>query len=150
MVEPNSVSVRDHRPEGVNRNPSDSRQCCGCHRQATITHALPSGRIAYVCDSCFAARPRPAIYFVRSNGLVKIGYSKHVAQRVRALRTGSSVPLELWFSFDGTRELEKELHWRFRRDRSHGEWFHLSPAILEYASPFAGLTSNTCEKAGLV
>ncbi len=76
------------------------------------------------------------IYFAEAEGLarIKIGFTDETDSEVRmkALKTGCPVPLNVLRTIPGERELEKELHRRFAACHIHGEWFHASPEILEF------------------
>jgi hypothetical protein len=73
-----------------------------------------------------------AVYFVREAhvGMVKIGVSKDVPQRLKALRTGNPRPLELmgWIipQKGSDYSLESQLHLKYDRHRAEGEWFRMS------------------------
>jgi len=54
---------------------------------------------------------------------VKIGWSGDPESRLRSLQTGSAYRLRLMTRYSGPRDLEKFLHDRFSRLRTHGEWF---------------------------
>jgi hypothetical protein len=72
------------------------------------------------------------VYFIRGMDLVKIGVSRKPRGRFFDLKIGSPVPLEFLFAwfvpepYARGRNLENELHYRFRDCRVHGEWFRLS------------------------
>lgn len=67
------------------------------------------------------------VYVLRAEGsrLVKIGQSRNVEQRLRAIRMMSAHPVELLWQSDSSygEELERKLHRVFHQFRSHGEWF---------------------------
>lgn len=83
-------------------------------------------------------KQRPAdcrsVYFVRAaNGLVKIGVSADPRGRLKSLQTASPVRLELALVLPGQgADGEAALHARFAAYRSHGEWFHNAPALVEF------------------
>ena len=62
-------------------------------------------------------------YIVRNNtnGLIKIGQSRDVEQRVRSLSTMAGSELEILCVIDGN--IEGELHRKFSGYRTTGEWF---------------------------
>ena len=60
------------------------------------------------------------------NGLVKIGVSYSVANRLKNLRTMCCCPLELLASGPGREKEERALHLLFADVREHGEWFRLN------------------------
>ena len=85
------------------------------------------------------------VYFIRASGgtgPVKIGYAADVWGRLASLQTGSPVPLCVVATVPGGRALEARLHEQFAQLRSHGEWFHAAPELLEYiashAEPWTG------------
>ena len=77
---------------------------------------------------------RSHIYFIldRTANAIKIGYSTNVAARLTDLQTSSSTKLELLGSKPGTRQSEFQLHYRFRHSRLSGEWFTVTPELIEY------------------
>ena len=72
-----------------------------------------------------------SVYFITARALaqVKIGFSETPFLRLKALQTGSPVPLEMERLMDGGADVEAELHERFAEFRARGEWFHLSGVI---------------------
>jgi hypothetical protein len=70
------------------------------------------------------AEPHARTYFIgAANGLVKIGFSTNVDERLQALRAGSPVPLTLMATAQGGRLRETAYHYQFASWRRHGEWF---------------------------
>lgn len=71
------------------------------------------------------------IYFItaRTVGLVKIGHARRPQERFTSIKTHSPVPLSLERVCDGSRAEEEQLHVRFAADRSHGEWFRITPEL---------------------
>ncbi len=65
------------------------------------------------------------IYMVKSNDLVKIGYTKNVSRRLLELQTGNPYKLNLVFMGIGGADEEKQLHEAFSKHRSLGEWFKI-------------------------
>jgi hypothetical protein len=64
---------------------------------------------------------------------VKVGSSSiGAAARLRALQTGSPVPLRLVCAVAGDQALEFELHRKFARHRTNGEWFADAPEIRDW------------------
>ena len=70
------------------------------------------------------------VYFVRAGGAVKIGRTGNLAARLRALATGSAVPLELLAALPGGRREEARLHREWRHLHVRGEWFRADEALL--------------------
>ena len=67
-------------------------------------------------------------YFIRCGDAVKIGCARNIRARLATLQTGSAAPLELLAT---TTEPESVMHSRFAMHRLRGEWFALTPEILE-------------------
>ena len=74
--------------------------------------------------------PKPGdIYYVKSDGLIKIGWTSNLAKRMRQYAPNS----QLLATHPGTRADEQRLHKRFAVHRSHGrEWYPLAPVILHH------------------
>jgi hypothetical protein len=75
------------------------------------------------------------LYFIAENEngdydnlRVKIGISKNIEKRLRTLQTGSPYELKLmgWIESDNDRAIEKRLHKKYERYRTHLEWYRLS------------------------
>ena len=81
------------------------------------------------------------VYFIQSgaSGPVKIGLSKAPARRVNKLQTGNPRELILRHVIPGDRNIEDQLHNRFRAARIRGEWFGRSylSVILTFAAGLA-------------
>ncbi len=89
---------------------------------------------------------RPAkhhvIYFVgAANGLVKIGTTGNLNERMKMLRFQSPVAVELLATTSGQRTQEFEYHRRFAAHRQHGEWFTRCPEIEAEIARLNGLPS---------
>ena len=71
------------------------------------------------------------IYFIHGTKtkLIKIGYSRHALERLSRMQTGSPDILELVAVCIGDKSIEKELHYKFKEFRKHGEWFTYSSNI---------------------
>ena len=81
--------------------------------------------------------PEGLVYFVsweNDLNVVKIGLSRSLRKRLNELCVANAHRLMirkvLWAS--NALELEKMLHEKFAAHRISGEWFHLSPAIVEF------------------
>ena len=61
-------------------------------------------------------------------GLIKIGKSNNIKLRISSLQCGSPVRLSVVGALRGDRE--RELHERFAKLRSHGEWFKPNAELL--------------------
>lgn len=86
------------------------------------------------------------IYFIqaKSGGLVKIGFAKDPATRLRDMQSGCPIPLAILATCRGGQMHEGSVHYRFRAHRAHGEWFAPVPELLAFvaevragAEPFA-------------
>ena len=69
------------------------------------------------------------IYFVESNGRIKIGHTENLAARMGKLASDCPWPPKLLGVTDGGVEYEDHLHKRFSHVRVHGEWFLDCPEI---------------------
>lgn len=76
------------------------------------------------------------VYFLHapSVNLLKIGYSGDPERRFEQVRLISPVPLRVIGVIDGGAEMERQLHERFAHLRSHGEWFHATAELMNFAS----------------
>ena len=63
------------------------------------------------------------IYVLRSNGMVKIGFTEHLRTRITTLKVGIPAPSEFVGHMPGDKEVEAHLHWAFAAHRFEGEWF---------------------------
>jgi hypothetical protein len=86
----------------------------------------------------YKAAPRRAsdgevVYFIRAGDAVKIGRTTNLPGRLKALATASAVPLELLAAVPGGRELETQLHKRWRHLHLRGEWFRADEALVRSA-----------------
>jgi Meiotically up-regulated gene 113 len=61
-------------------------------------------------------------YLRRQDGLIKIGHSARLSQRLATLRAEHG-PLDLLLTHPGARDQERQLHTRFAELRVTGEWF---------------------------
>lgn len=70
----------------------------------------------------------PVVYYLRVGSLVKIGFTKNLADRIK--RYPPDTVLLAW-RIDGSLDLEAEIHTRLADSLAHGrEWFHLSDQVL--------------------
>jgi hypothetical protein len=72
------------------------------------------------------------VYFLESNGLIKIGRAKSIKNRLRSLRSGSSSPIRLIHYVNGGKSQEAIFHKRFKHLRQHLEWFLLEEDLRDY------------------
>lgn len=74
------------------------------------------------------------IYFIqeRAGGPIKIGYSVNPKKRLAEIQTSHPQRLMLLATMDGGRSEELELHRRFGRFRTQGEWFKDDQELLRF------------------
>lgn len=74
------------------------------------------------------------IYILKSGDLYKIGQSAKPRKRLRQLRTGSALPIDVVYTMRTPhyKFVEKILHNRLAAKRVQGEWFALSETDLKY------------------
>lgn len=102
-------------------------------------------RSLYVAQSRPQESPKqPYVYFLHaeSTRLVKVGVSTGVENRIRSLQCVSPVRLILLGTFKGGRHTERDLHLRFEKHRSHGEWFFVDASIVEFISDHCDKTPS--------
>ena len=88
------------------------------------------------------------VYFVQSGRAVKIGVTDGpVHQRIYALQIGNPVRLKLLGWCIAGETLENELHYKYRKQRLHGEWFKLTPSLKEEIKTLNG-TRRRARAAG--
>jgi T5orf172 domain len=88
----------------------------------SITSGVGTSRDAF----CGAAS---VVYFVQNGGLIKIGKSENLGERIRHM----GVPVTAILATEpGGLKRERELHTRFAEYREHGEWFRPGPRLLAY------------------
>lgn len=76
------------------------------------------------------------VYFAGNikNNLIKIGKANHVKRRIAGWSSGFPYDITLLLTLEGNEELEKSLHYHFRKYRLKGEWFTASEEILNFIS----------------
>jgi len=72
------------------------------------------------------------VYFIEAGEFIKIGYSSNVGKRMDELSTGCPHDFKLLHDTPGDRELEADMHKRFRHLRARQEWFRKDPELLAY------------------
>jgi hypothetical protein len=74
------------------------------------------------------------VYFIRAgqSKMVKIGWTRDLRVRLSGLQSGNEKPLRVMLAIVGDRQLEADLHLRFRRWRRIGEWFWLDDTIMDF------------------
>jgi hypothetical protein len=94
-----------------------------------------SGRVVEL-----AGDTRGFVYFLMSNDRVKIGFSKNPFRRGSDLLTGFSHRPHAMVAIHALAREERELHQRFARWRTRGEWFVASAPVMRviFCSLLAG------------
>lgn len=64
--------------------------------------------------------------------VLKIGVANNINERIKKLRTGNHLNLEVIFEFNKLGHLEKEIHRRFSEFRLTGEWFKYDETIIKF------------------
>lgn len=74
------------------------------------------------------------IYFIAQKNelLVKIGYTAKMQDRLISLQTANPEKLNLLLLLPGEFDLEKKIHFKFRKFRHNNEWFYLSNEIKRF------------------
>lgn len=95
------------------------------------------------CRTLAAALEAPEhVYFIYSDGAVKIGYSSQWL--VRTMRVIDSCPAgaELILVMPGSRRDEAAWHRLFADSRLHGEWFSYEPDLKRFLHRYASPTGR--------
>lgn len=75
-------------------------------------------------------RPEKFVYFFGdAYGNVKIGVTNQPLVRFERLANENETTIHPLCCFAGNEILERKLHWHFAAERSHHEWFRLSPRL---------------------
>ncbi len=85
------------------------------------------------------------IYIVRqqSTDFVKIGYTDNMMRtRLTSLQVGNPTLLVVIALYEGSKEVEKELHIKYAEQAVRGEWFTYSDDMLELDLPIVTITSG--------
>lgn len=69
------------------------------------------------------------VYFALCNGRIKIGISKNVEGRARALATGNPDTITIICVVEGGREVERAFHRKLKEHRIKNEWFKDCEAV---------------------
>lgn len=112
----------------------------------TADEALAAKRL---CRSGRADR-ESVVYFVRREGLIKIGVTTNLTARMKSIGKGSSMPqgmtvgpVELLTTTPGDSHFEHKLHDQFSDDRVPGtEWFHPTPRLLRLIARYQRRASD--------
>lgn len=119
----NSISELCEEP-GIGSQDQKSTPLSTTHGAHSLSEEdVPSGQIYFLL-----CRPEGSL------GRVKIGWTRSLRNRIRAVETSSPYPIELIVSVPGNSNHEKKLHWLFSGLRSHGEWFDAADNLLDFIS----------------
>jgi hypothetical protein len=69
------------------------------------------------------------VYFVATKGMVKVGFSSMILDRLSKLSAQSPTPMRLLAAIPGGRDVERRYHEALAADRIKGEWFRLSGSV---------------------
>jgi len=72
------------------------------------------------------------VYAISDGKYIKVGISNNPKRRLKQLSTGHPKKLYLFGYFAGGRTLEQQLHIKFQKIRSNGEWMYPSDELIEY------------------
>lgn len=74
------------------------------------------------------------VYFIEALGLnvCKIGKANSIAKRMKDLQPASGARLILLAYLHAPAAEERRLHVKFKDERSHGEWFNISPRLRRF------------------
>lgn len=119
-----------------------------CELEICITHSGIDPRVIELCKDALSFAgistnecridadgkvSRRQVYFVKNTkGLIKIGSTMSVMDRIKQLETGASEPLALMAHMDGSTETEMALHKKFAEFRVYGEWFSPGAGLIRY------------------
>lgn len=76
------------------------------------------------------------IYFIESQGLVKIGFSLKPLLRVNKIKSDSPHPCNLIGVMDGTREDEADVQSKFSHLRHRAEWYRLDHELRSFIESY--------------
>lgn len=75
-----------------------------------------------------------SIYFIRHAGLVKVGFSSNLRERIASIIAAIPSPDVTFIGhMPGDREVEAHLHAIFEAHRFSGEWFFFAPPLVQFS-----------------
>jgi hypothetical protein len=77
------------------------------------------------------------VYFARSGDLVKIGFTRSIRNRLRAIRSPTGERVDLMVYISGSMGLEQDLHNLCIAAHVTGEWFRLTPDVQRTIDEFS-------------
>lgn len=112
-----------------------------CDTLSNSTRKDEQGQLVIrVIMGLWATPGRRWVYFAERGGLVKIGFSANVDQRMRVLGT------RLLAVMPGGEGMERRMHMLFAEYRHHGEWFHPGLSLVGFIE---SLWDDPCFKVDL-
>lgn len=77
---------------------------------------------------------RACVYFLAADslGMVKIGTTRNLEQRLMDIRISCPVPIRVVYQRPGGHRMETEFHRRFAAQWSHGEWFRMEGELRDF------------------
>lgn len=117
-----------------NATPTTPREvlCPNCDPEVRLHEVLHQRRILET-----KRRRESCVYYIqRGDGLIKIGRSANVEQRMAVLRRAHG-EIRLLATEPGYQEQEQARHQRFARYREHYEWFRPGPHLMNHIARLA-------------
>jgi len=71
----------------------------------------------------------PVVYYMRMDGLVKIGTTTRISRRLISIRPQGVLAIER-----GGRDVERQRHAQFAEHHSHGEWYWLADPVWQHVA----------------
>lgn len=134
--------------------------CQRCFREASFATAAANGfKASRACSLCGNTGHKPSkclrafgdvkvplpapglVYFIEAVGTdsIKIGWTRKLRQRFRALQQSCPVDLKLLCAEAGAKSDERQRHLTFWQDRIRGEWFYASDELRKHIDDVRGL-----------
>lgn len=82
------------------------------------------------------------IYFIKAGGMIKIGYTKNLKERMTTIQVSMPIKIELIGVMEGTQSFERELHHLFREHKERGEWFRDEGRIARFIAAETTIPDN--------
>lgn len=104
---------------------------------AIMMCAMTNYKLAIAPDR--ADKKDASVYFLqRQDGMIKIGFAKDVAARIRQLHPAAGSELVLLALTTGGITKETDLHKKFHHLKHHREWFRPEPELLAFIANING------------
>lgn len=97
-------------------------------------------------------RARHGLYFIRNKytGLIKIGVTGDINQRLHTLECSNGVPLDVIRFVEGAGRYEEELHKCFADVRTIGEWFFPCDDLEAVAAGLVSIDDMIAQRASVI